>query len=106
MYTSIVTAYKQNKNETLKVKVHLQKTNYHTKPKFSEIFFFLFEQFTIFLPNVLAHLSLNHMAELGGYELTLEGDMRNRIKGRFLFLSPLGWVGMSCSQWTRQKQCL
>lgn len=30
MYISIVTAYKQNKNENSKVKVHLQKeTNYH-----------------------------------------------------------------------------
>lgn len=30
MYNSIVAAYKQNKHEVLKVKVHLQKeTNYH-----------------------------------------------------------------------------
>lgn len=37
MYNSILTAYKQNKNEISKVKVHLQKeTNYHTMPRFYE----------------------------------------------------------------------
>lgn len=106
MYNSIVTVYKQNKNEYSKVKVHLQKkTNYHTKPIFYENIFL-----TICLL-ISCTLSCLHnspclclqCAGLNTYGLsgrtyasTWGEDMRSTFAGS-LFRSPLGWVSVTCS---------